>query len=105
MLGFVSTPFLAYDAMMTKANIKTMIPSHIVHISDTLSIGEKIDSIDELNEALNENTFKTLQCDNQILSAKKKNLLQSRISHRRDTINLPMEDSCVSFHDTLNQNQ
>ena len=100
-LGFTSTFPLAYNAMMTNANIKTMIPSHIVHISDTLSIGEKIDSIDLLNEELNEKTYKTLQCDNQILSAQKKNILQSRISNRNIPVNTSVEDSCLTLCDTL----
>jgi hypothetical protein len=102
--GFLFFSFLAGKEFMG-ANIKTMTIPYISANRDTLSVSEKIDSIDKLNNELNENTFETLQCDNQILSIKKKNLLQSRISHRRDTINLPMEDSCVSFHDTLNKNQ
>ncbi len=101
-VGFISFPYLAAEKLLSDANIEKMVTKvHTIKSFDTSRIGSMIDSIDILNSKLNENTYKTLSCDNKILQIKKKQNLSKNI--HRDTVCIisNMEDSCYSVLDSL----
>lgn len=101
-VGFISFPYLAAEKFMSDANIEKMVTKiNTMNTFDTSRTGIMIDSIDILNSKLNENTFKTLSCDNSILQIKKDQLLSKTI-HRDTLPTAPcLEDSCAILLDSL----
>ena len=92
-LGFISLMIKGVH----KKEIKSDIPC-----SKYKEYLEKIDSVNNLNLKLNEETFKKLQCDNKILEIKKKDILQPHVSISNYTDHVFLEDSCFHFTYTLN---
>ena len=102
--GFISVPYFAANQFIKDANITKIIP-HIQSVEDSVALASKIDSIDRLNKELNDKTYKTLKCDNQILCLEKKDILQLRLSNSTNRHNSVDKVDNSIICDTLKNNQ